>query len=56
MREVIESSPEAKIEYISIVNADTLDDVEELQGNILIALAVFVGETRLIDNLQLNLS
>ncbi len=56
IRETIESAPEAKIDYVSIVNRDTLDDVEEMQGNILIALAVFVGETRLIDNLQLNLS
>jgi pantoate--beta-alanine ligase len=56
MTEVIESSPEAKIDYVSIVNRDTLDDVEELRGNILIALAVFVGKTRLIDNLELNLT
>jgi pantoate--beta-alanine ligase len=56
IKEVIESAREAKIDYISIVSCDTLDDVEELQGDILIALAVFAGETRLIDNLRLNIS
>lgn len=56
IREIIESAPEAKIDYVSIVNGDTLDDVEDLRGNILIALAVFVGKTRLIDNLEINLT
>jgi len=56
IEETIESAGEARIDYLSIVNRDTLEDVEELRGNILIALAVFVGEPRLIDNLELNLS
>jgi len=54
--ETIESAEEARIDYLNIVNRDTLEDVEELRGNILIALAVFMGETRLIDNLELNLT
>ncbi len=56
MEETIESAGEARIDYLSIVNRETLEDVEELRGNVLIALAVFIGETRLIDNLELNLS
>ncbi len=55
MREIIASAKEAKIDYISIVNRDTLDDIEEMRGNVLIALAVFIGATRLIDNLELDL-
>jgi pantoate--beta-alanine ligase len=55
MREIIASVKEAKIDYISIVNQDTLDDIEEMRGNVLIALAVFIGATRLIDNLELDL-
>jgi len=54
--DMIESAGEARIDYVSIVNRDTLDDAEELRGNILIALAVFIGKTRLIDNLELNLT
>ncbi len=56
IEETIESAEEARIDYLNIVNRDTLEDVEELRGNILIALAVFMGETRLIDNLELNLT
>lgn len=51
MRDMIEAEPLAKIDYISIVNADTLDDLDLINGKILIALAVFIGKTRLIDNL-----
>jgi len=55
MREIIASAREARVDYISFVSRDTLEDIEELRGNILIALAVFIGETRLIDNLELDL-
>ncbi len=55
MKEIIESATDARIDYVSIVNRDTLDDIEEVKGNILIALAVLIGKTRLIDNLELHL-
>lgn len=54
MKGIIESARDARIDYVSIVNRDSLEDIEELRGNVLIALAVFIGETRLIDNLELN--
>ncbi len=44
----------AKIDYIEIVNAETLDNVELVKGSILIALAVKFGKTRLIDNLMME--
>ncbi len=46
----IEKEPLAKIDYIKAVNADSIEPVETLSGRILIAAAVYVGKTRLIDN------
>ncbi len=54
MKEVIESAEGAGVDYVNIVDADTLEDLQHLRGNVLIALAVFIGKTRLIDNLELN--
>ena len=42
--------PLAKIDYINIVNPITLKDIKIINGKVLIALAVYVGKTRLIDN------
>ncbi len=47
----INSSPVADIVYAEIYDADTLADVQEISGRVLIALAVRFGTTRLIDNL-----
>lgn len=44
----------AKIDYISISNAETLEEIKQIKGEILIALAVKFGTTRLIDNIQLE--
>jgi pantoate--beta-alanine ligase len=55
MRDMIEAEPLARIDYISIVDADTLEDLDLVQGKVLIALAVFIGKTRLIDNVVLDL-
>lgn len=44
----------AKIDYVAIVAWETLQPVEKLRGQILIALAVFIGKTRLIDNIILE--
>jgi pantoate--beta-alanine ligase len=52
-REVIASAKSARVDYISIVDADTLQPLETLRPNTLIAVAVFIGKTRLIDNLRL---
>lgn len=51
IREIIEQSPQAKIDYVEVYSAQDLSDVEEIQGAVLIALAVKFGTTRLIDNL-----
>jgi pantoate--beta-alanine ligase len=48
--EIIQSRPETSIDYISICDPDTLKDVDVIEKPALMALAVRVGETRLIDN------
>ncbi len=50
----INTQPNTNIDYVSIVNAETLEPLKQIQGNILIALAVKLGKTRLIDNIQLE--
>ncbi|MEO0198305.1 MAG: pantoate--beta-alanine ligase [candidate division WOR-3 bacterium] len=42
----------SRIDYIEIVNKYTLEPVSEIRGDELIALAVFVGKARLIDNME----
>jgi pantoate--beta-alanine ligase len=54
MRDMIGSEPLARVDYISIVDANTLADLDEIEGETLIALAVYVGKTRLIDNILVN--
>ncbi len=41
---------EARIDYVAFVDAKTLEDLKVLSGHVLLALAVFIGNTRLIDN------
>lgn len=50
----IKSVDYAIIDYVEIVDALTLNKIEELQGEILIAIAVKIGKPRLIDNLRLE--
>ncbi len=49
--EYIENEPLAKIDYVKIVDTLTMQQVTTLDKTVLIALAVFIGKTRLIDNL-----
>lgn len=51
IREMIEAQPQARIDYIEIYNASDLEDIKKISGQVLIALAVKFGSTRLIDNL-----
>lgn len=51
IRGIIETSPEAQIDYIEINRASDLASLERIEGSVLIALAVKFGTTRLIDNL-----
>ncbi len=53
MVEQIQQTPSARIDYAEIVDEATLEPVETMERPILIALAVRIGQTRLIDNLLL---
>ena len=50
-RKMIEKATLARIDYLELVNADSLQPIQVVEPNSLIALAVFFGQTRLIDNL-----
>jgi pantoate--beta-alanine ligase len=54
MESCIRSVPHAQIDYVAVVDAHTLTDMEMLKGDILIAVAVKFGATRLIDNICLS--
>jgi pantoate--beta-alanine ligase len=51
---LIRSHPHTKIDYVTLCDPVTLEDVETLHGETLLALAVRVGKTRLIDNCLLG--
>jgi pantoate--beta-alanine ligase len=53
VRKVIAASSLARIDYVELVDAETLQPLETVQPNSLIALAVFFGQTRLIDNIRI---
>lgn len=50
MAEVIEAEPLAKIDYIEAVDGEMLQPIEKIEGKVLVAMAVYIGKTRLIDN------
>jgi pantoate--beta-alanine ligase len=52
-RKVIATAPLARIDYLELVNAETLQPIESVQPNLLVAVAVFFGQTRLIDNIRI---
>lgn len=54
MTRMIEAGERAEIDYISIVDAQELRSLEQLEGDVLIALAVTFGRARLIDNLLIR--
>jgi pantoate--beta-alanine ligase len=55
MRTVLQSEPLAREEYISVTGAEDLQPLKTLRGEVLIALAVRIGKTRLIDNLSVQI-
>jgi len=50
MREIIASEASARLDYAEIVDAETLRPVSRIEAPVLVAAAVYVGSTRLIDN------
>lgn len=54
IRKQLDTIDDALIDYVSIADARNLADLETLEGEVLIALAVKVGRTRLIDNIRIH--
>jgi pantoate--beta-alanine ligase len=55
VRSTVETEPRVRLDYVSVVDAETLEKLDKLDERpILIAVAAYVGKTRLIDNTILN--
>jgi pantoate--beta-alanine ligase len=54
VKEIIEQAPHTRIDYLALVHPETLEEVETVQEEARLLLAVRVGNTRLIDNFQLR--
>jgi pantoate--beta-alanine ligase len=54
VRETIGQAPLARIDYVALVDAKNLQPLDVVRPNSLLALAVFFGKTRLIDNILLS--
>ena len=54
MTSIIQKQPLATIDYVSIADAETLDELDRITSPALVSLAVKIGSTRLIDNIVLQ--
>jgi len=54
VRKVIGEAPLGRIDYVELVDAETFQPIETVRPNSLLAVAVFFGKTRLIDNIRLG--
>jgi len=54
VRKMISEAPLARIDYVELVDAETLQPIESVKPNSLLAVAVYFGKTRLIDNILLS--
>lgn len=52
--DIIVEEPLARVDYIEIVDFDTIKPIQTVKGNVLAAIAVYIGKTRLIDNFILE--
>jgi pantoate--beta-alanine ligase len=50
IRKEIESEPLARLDYAEVVDLETLKPVDKIEAPALVAAAVYIGNTRLIDN------
>ena len=54
MEKIINAEPLARLEYVSCADYNSLEELEKINGKTLLSMAVYMGKTRLIDNLVLN--
>ena len=50
MKRILQSEPLVRMDYIQVCDARTLEDIKSIEGDAVIALAAYLGKTRLIDN------
>lgn len=50
MKRILQAEPLVRMDYIQVCDARTLEDVERIEGDVVVALAAYLGKTRLIDN------
>lgn len=55
VRSMVNKEPLARLDYVEVVDLNELRPLIKLSGDVLIALAVYIGRTRLIDNIQLSI-
>ena len=53
--EIIESEPLARIDYVEAVDFDNIETIDTIEGSVLVAVAFYIGKTRLIDNFIVGL-
>jgi pantothenate synthetase len=53
-QDLLANEPGVVLDYFEVVDPDTLDAVEKISKKTLVAVAAYVGSTRLIDNLLLD--
>jgi pantoate--beta-alanine ligase len=53
-QEVVAREPNVRLDYFEVVDPDTLDPVEQIAQKTLVAVAAYVGSTRLLDNIVLE--
>ncbi|MBE9501525.1 MAG: pantoate--beta-alanine ligase [Dehalococcoidia bacterium] len=54
MSALIQKEPRAKIDYVSVADPDSLEELSQIEGTALVSMAVRIGKTRLIDNITLG--
>ena len=55
MRHYLEQEPRIRIDYLEIVDLENLERVQQIRGRVLVAGAIYIGQTRLIDNIIIQL-
>lgn len=55
IKETLDSEPMARIDYVQVVDSLSVESVEIIERSVLVAIAVFIGKTRLIDNFTYEL-
>ena len=55
IRENLETEPLARIDYVEVVDFENIQRTPRIEGETLVAIAVYIGRTRLIDNFIINI-